>query len=541
MRRGIQMLLAVSLLGGGLLAISVQLATPGSTTQVRPGGVFRISLQGLDYIDPALSYNTTAWSLIDTTCARLMTYPDKRPPEGYRLVPEVAIRAPSVSRDGKTWTFTLRSGFRFSNGDPVRASAFARAIARTLAPGVESPGAEYTREIVGAEDVQAGRTALPAGVVARGNRLVVRFKRPVPDFPARTTMPFFCAVPPALPADPEGVSAFPGAGPYYVADYRPGQSLTIRRNRYYAGGRPHYVDGFVADLGIASSRAILDRIERGEADWGLAARQDYFDPERRLVAKYGLNRTQFFVKPGLSQVSFSLNNSRPLFRDNPRLRRAVNFAVDRRALVLANGSPLFARTTDQFLPRGLPGFNDARIYPLTAPDLSRARALASGRTRGGKAVLYTIDMPSTLARAQLFSQQLAKIGLDVQVKGIPGPAYLVRLYSRDEPYDIAFHAWGPDYLDPFTYINTLLDGRLIGTSNAARFNSAKYNALMRRAAVLRGAARYRAYGQLDVKLARDAAPSVPLFALNESTLVSKRVGCVVLRPTIDLTAVCLKR
>ena len=535
------MFVAACLLGSGVLAIFIQSAAPSSNAGVRQGGVFRISLQGLDYIDPALSYSGTGWSLIDTTCARLMTYPDKPPPQGYRLVPEVAVRAPSVSRNGKTWVFTLRSGFRFSNGNPVRASAFARAIARTLAPGVESPGAQYTREIVGAEDVQAGRTASPAGVDARGNRLVIRFKRPVVDFPARTTMPFFCAVPPTLPADPEGVGAFHAAGPYYVADYRAGRSLTLKRNRFYAGGRPHHVDGFVADLGVASTREILDRIERGETDWGEAGRSDYFDPDRRLVAKYGVNETQFFVKPGLAMVSFSLNSSRPLFRDNPRLRRAVNFAVDRRALVRAAGSPvLFARATDQYLPTGLPGFKDARIYPLTKPDLARARALARGRTGSGKAVLYTPNSPGTLARAQIVSQNLAKIGLEVQVKGIPFPAYFARLNSPNEPYDIAFTPWAPDYLDPFSYVNTLLDGRFIGINNLARFNSPRYNVLMRRTATLRGAARYRAYGQLDVQIARDAAPSIPMYSLNESTLVSKRVGCVVLRPDLDLTAVCLK-
>ncbi|MBA3366914.1 MAG: hypothetical protein H0U03_14225, partial [Actinobacteria bacterium] len=250
-RRGLRMFLAAGLVGGGLLAVFIQPTARGSPT-ARSGGVFRISLVGLDYIDPALSYSSTGWTLIDTTCARLMTYPDKPPPEGYRLVTEVAARYPRVSRDGKTWTFTLRNGFRFSDGTPVRASAFARAINRTLAPGVRSPGVQYTQDIVGAQDVQAGRRRSAVGVVARANRLTVRFKSPVRDFPAQTTMPFFCAVPPTLPADPEGVGAFPGAGPYYVAEYRPGQRLVIRRNRYYRGKRPHHVDSFVADLGAGS-------------------------------------------------------------------------------------------------------------------------------------------------------------------------------------------------------------------------------------------------------------------------------------------------
>ena len=63
---------------------------------------------------------------------------------------------------------------------------------------------------------------------------------------------------------------------------------------------------------------------------------------------------------------------------------------------------------------------------------------------------------------------------------------------------------------------------------------------MRAAARLQGDARYRAYGKLDARLARDPAPLAALFFFNEMTLVSKRVGCVVLRPWLDLTAACLE-
>ena len=197
------------------LAIAVQTGAAGSAP-TQSSRIFRIVLApqaGLDYIDPALSYTPPGWALLDTTCARLMTYPDKPPPAGYRAVPEVAAAFPKVSRDFKTYTFTLRRGFRFSDGTPVHASAFARAIDRTLAPAMNSPGVVHMRDIVGAADVLAGRRTRARGVVARGNTLVVRFTRPAPDFPTRTTLPFFCAVPPNLPIDPEGRRAFPGAGP----------------------------------------------------------------------------------------------------------------------------------------------------------------------------------------------------------------------------------------------------------------------------------------------------------------------------------------
>lgn len=540
-------LLSVVAFGVGVALVAAALAQPTGAPggKIRAGGTFRIVFappEQLDHVDPALANTQAAWSLLDTTCARLMTHPDKPAPAAFRLAPEVATRYPEVSRDGKTFTFTIRSGFRFSDGTPVRASAFARAINRTLAPGVNSPGARHTQDIVGARDVLAGKTTAAAGVVARGNRLVVRFSQPVADFPARTTMPFFCAVPPTLPADPEGVGAFPGAGPYYVTEYRPGQRVVLKRNPFYRGERPNHVDGFEADLQVDSPQELIDRIERGEADWGIAPPPFYFAPERRLVAKYGVNRSQFFVKPGFTFRGFVLNSSRPLFRNNPRLRRAVSFAIDRGAMGrLAGGGALLARPTDQYLPPGLPGFKDAQIYPLAAPDLPKAKALAQGQTRSGKAVLYTYDIPLPLGYAQILRENLAKIGLEVEIQGIPVPAYPARLSARDAGFDIAFFVTpSVDYLDPYAYLNLFLDGRFVGSTNWAHFDSPKYNRLLRRVSLLQGAARYRAYGDLDAQIAREASPIVAEAYVSEPTLVSARVGCVVLRPAIALAAACLE-
>lgn len=330
---------------------------------------------------------------------------------------------------------------------------------------------------------------------------------------------------------------FTSAGPYFVSEYRAGERAVLERNRFYRGKRPHHVERFVVDLQASSGADVLDRIERGDADWGSAGPPDYNAPDRRLAAKYGINRGRFFVTPGLGLSVFVLNTSRPLFRDNPRLRRAVNFALDRRALRRLRG-PLASSPTDQYMPPSMPGFRDARIYPLNGPDLNKARSLARGHTRAGKAVLYTFDSPPTLANAQIIKQNLAKIGIDVVVVGIPVPAYFSRLATPAEPYDLAFYPWAPDYADPYGIVNVLLDGQF--ATNASHFDSAKYNRLLRQAALLRGTARYRAYGTLDVQLSRDAAPMAAIDNSNELTLVSKRVGCVVLRPALDLTAVCLK-
>ena len=372
-------------------------------------------------------------------------------------------------------------------------------------------------------------------MTAQDDMLVVRLARPVPDFAARANI--LCAVPPALPVDPEGVGAFPAAGPYYIAEYRPSERVLIRRNRFYGGVRPHYVDGYTVDLRASSLDEVLDRIESGTADWGFALPAAYFDPERRLAAKYGINKSQFFLTPGFGFRGYAFNTARPLFRDNPRLRRAVSFAIDRSALRRAGGGRLESRLTDQYLPPTMTGFRDADIYPLDKPDVARARGLALGHTRGGKVVLYTVTTPPHPAFAQSVRQDLAKLGLDVEVKTFPTPAYFGRL-GPTGPWDIGFAPWIADYDDPYAVLNVLLDGRFAGSTNWSRFDSPPYNRLLRQAAQLQGAARARAYGDLDVRLARDAAPIVAIDYANEPTLVSKRVGCVT--QPFDLTSICLK-
>ena len=316
-----------------------------------------------------------------------------------------------------------------------------------------------------------------AGVVARGNRLVVRFTRPVADFPAQTTMPFFCAVPPTLPADPEGVGAFPGAGPYYVAEYRPGQRVVIRRNRFYRGTRPHHVNGFDVDLtpvGHAPGGRRPDRARRGRL--GLGPADLLLRAGRRLVAKYGVNRSQFFVKPGLRLFGFSLNTSRPLFRDNPRLRRAVNFAIDRRALARTLGGPQFATPTDQYLPPGMPGIQGRSHLPVHARSREGASTRSRPHPRREGRPLHAGRSGSASRAHRSSLRTWRRSGSTWRSRGSHPPGTAIGC-ALDEPFDIAFFGWVADYLDPFTYINVLLDGRYIGSTNCGRFDSAEVQRL----------------------------------------------------------------
>ncbi len=286
---------------------------------------------------------------------------------------------------------------------------------------------------------------------------------------------------------------------------------------------------------------MLDRIQAGKADWGYTMPDAAFGSGRGLIRKYGINNSRFWVTPGLSVATLVFNSSRPLFRNNPALRRAVNLALERSHFI--NDKSVWT-VTDQLVPPGVAGFTDHKIYPLMG-DPARAKALAAVNKRAGKVVLYAPDTPLAISCAQCVSERLAEIGLEVEIRPIgewtTASAYRGRLGDPDEPWDMAFVVWTPDFVDPYSYINRLLDTQDVGGTNLARFDEPEYIGQMRRAASLQGADRSRAYAQLDLQLSRDAAPIVPFLVLNEATLVSARVGCMLLRPSLVLTTVCLKR
>ena len=154
----------------------------------------------------------------------------------------------------------------------------------------------------------------------------------------------------------------------------------IRPNRFYGGKRPTMSTASTS-TSVATPQEMVQRIDRGDADWGHNIAGIFLDPSLGLVSKYGVNRSRFFL-PGLTLRMFAMNSSRPLFRNNPRLRKAVNFALDRQAIQDIGGGPLSGVTTDQYLPSAVPGFSDAHVYPLDDPDLEKAKALASGNLRG---------------------------------------------------------------------------------------------------------------------------------------------------------------
>jgi ABC-type oligopeptide transport system substrate-binding subunit len=194
------------------------------------------------------------------------------------------------------------------------------------------------------------------------------------------------------------------------------------------------------------------------------------------------------------------------------------------------------RPTDQNIPPGWPGFRDATLYPLGAPDLATARRLAgNGRSRG---VLYTCNGPGCLEQAEIVRENLAAIGIALEIQRISFGEMFKRLRKRNEPFDLSLFGWIGELPDVSEFVDSMLDyyrstGFLKHTQLGRR---------IRTASKLAGDARNDAYATLDHDIAAEAAPFTPTGSYAFTDFFSARIGCQTEHPLygIDLAALCMR-
>jgi ABC-type transport system substrate-binding protein len=538
MHKKLTLSIAMAVVGAGLLfassfagAASASAPTKSGSSEAKRGGTLRINASNTDFefTDPAMSYDVLGWQMLYSTSMFLMNYPDKPAPEGSRLAPEAAAGFPRVSRDGKTYTFTIRSGLKFSDGSPLTAAAFKRAIERAADPKQASPAIAFLHDVVGADERNEGKASSVRGVTARGQTLTVRLKNANPTILAELAMPFFAAVKPSMAIDPKGISVYPSAGPYRIASRDIGRSLTLTRNPNYKGNRPANPDRIVYTVNTDQNQSLL-QVRAGQADYDASGVPPTAHAD--LSQQYGVKKGgpgRYFVNSYLGVGYVALNNSRAPF-NNLNVRKAANHAIDRPAMIRVSGK-FYGKRTDQILPPGMRGFVDGALYPIKGANPARAKQLAGGASN----TITLIHTTSALrtAQAQVLKYNLEQMGLKVNTKPLPFAVALSTVGTRGADFDAYVGGWVADYPDPFDFINVLLDGNNIqasNNSNYAYFNNARFNKLMADAAKLSGQSRYTTYGKLDVQIMGQAAPWAPFVNPNTREFISARVSNYINHP-----------
>jgi ABC-type transport system substrate-binding protein len=492
--------------------------------------------------DPAVafgSWSTPGWAVqkaIGLGLTRVAYDPNPH------IVPDGAASY-SVSPDGRTYTFRIRSGLRFSppSGKPITAETFRASIERSMTPGFQSDAADtafnYLSEVAGAQAFHDGKADHVAGLTATGDVVTIRLAKPDGALPAILSMIMYQAVPDGTAVVPGGQDWLPSGGPYYMNEHAWGNFFVLRRNPNYHGDRKASLDEIVFHDGWAANLAAAQVIA-GKADTMWAHDEEDLALGKSIARSYAEPAPGKPVwQPGLrADMTFlQFNTARPAFRD-PSLRKAVSAALDRVAYARTSQQEPF----DSILIPGSPGYEP---HPTPPPDPTAVRALLQGRHP--RITFYHPVLAERGAVAEIV-RQLDGLGFRVTEKGAGTFTTDDRQIADrpGEPWDIRLDTWIPDFPDVGMTLNVLVvpEEQTFRWNMPRAFRNGDWNTLIRRATGLTGRARDQTYDALAKRLLAEQAPIAVLATTPNPVFASQRLGCVVpTRDWIDLEQLCLAK
>ncbi|MGZ4202279.1 MAG: protein kinase domain-containing protein [Thermoleophilaceae bacterium] len=514
------------------------------------GPVVRVSIpdEGMQ-LDPGYGPFPNASQLLYSTCLKLVNYPDATGAAGATLRPEAAVAFPAISADRRTYSFRVRPGLRFSppSTETVSAESFRHAIERALSPkvGPDPSGLHVVGDIVGAGSFNAGRAPHVSGISADGDRLSITLTRPAGDLLSRLAMPMFCAVPAKTPDPGSTPGPIASAGPYYIRSQTASETV-LDRNPNYRGSRPRRPARIVYLNGVQTARAValagagqvdlvtFDFDSNGPLAPG-GALDRRFGNDAAAARREGSPRYHAGPAPGIDLIAF--NTHRPLFSD-PRLRRAVSYALDRKALAAV----FHEAPTDRYVPPAVPTALSGSVYPLGGPDLGAALKLAPpGRTR--HASVYFCGDPANLRIAQLIRSNLKPLRIDVST--VQSFGCLRGLDPKAERSDILLFTHASAELDPQPFLEAMVGRNFpFGPAQPRTFADPRLTARLDQIRKLGGPERLAAYAKLEDDVLRGPAPYAVYGAFTQPEFMSSRIGCRLIQGAyhvVDLAALCLRR
>lgn len=543
--------------GGAKLALAaaIALGVGGSATSAGAAKVLRIANQSdYDYYD-GMSYYGDVWSFESLTCNALLDYPVSTAPDRSTPRPGVAVDTPTISPDGRTYTFTIRTGVRFANGRELTPQDVVGTYERMLDPAASfNPlSSGYYNGIEGfARYTGTDRNGRPlrsnakhiSGITVSGQQVRFRLARANPAFLYAVAMRWACIVPADSPHKHTTLPP-PTTGPYLFSRVQPKVGFTMVRNPQWP---TNVAAGMIQDPGayaldeidysIQSPGTMLAALARGTLDLNVDGASLAGGAVKTLGAS-ARRRVVSVADAATSYFTFGFRRGSP-FR-NVNLRRAINLAIDRKALIAIQDGPPVGTPWSQFLPASMLAAGAPRtVYP-NRPDLRAARRLVrrSGmRTPIDANLYYQAGEPGDeLARS--VQRSAARIGIRLKLKGENTSVYYTDIQDpRAARDDMAFGAWGEDFDDASTYFEPLLSSAAAhGGSNYGDYSDpALDRAIARIERMPIGPERTRAFSDLSTSVMRSKAPIAAFRLRRRAFLLSPRVTGFSYRPEtgIDL-------
>jgi peptide/nickel transport system substrate-binding protein len=527
-------------------------ADGGSAAAGKEGGSITLAQTSQpDYLDPALSYTVNGWEPMWLVYTPLLTYARAEGSEGSKLMPGLAEELPEISADGRTYRLKLRAGLEYSDGSAVKASDFEHTIKRVL--NLESGGSAFFVGIEGAEEyLDKGKAEGDIGGIEADDKsgaITIRLNAPDGTFSNVLAMNFAGLVPGDTPFKNMTKNPPPGVGPYAITESVPNRQFTMKRSkRFDVPGIPQgKIDTLTTKI-VKSTARQAQGVISGELDYMQDPPSADLKPEIR--ARYGDRYDEHVT---VSTFYFFMNTRTPPF-DDPKVREAVNYGVDKPALARIYAGEL--QPGCSFLPPGMPGADDELDVagcpwgdPNKPPDLDKARALVKeAGAAGAKVTVWgNSDDPTPLV-TEAYADMLNRMGLDAEPKIIDGGVYFQTIGNAKTAPQTGFANWYQDFPHPKNFM-FLIDGASIQPTNNQNFGNVDDPEITKGIAVLNRepeltddvVARWK---DLNRKVV-ERAWVVPFGHRKLSTFLSERMdfdNCSLFHPVYanDYSSFCLK-
>jgi peptide/nickel transport system substrate-binding protein len=477
--------LATTALAGGLAACSTS-GTLGSSASgggsgSAAGPALTVDLSSYPAsLDPGLQYDTESYSVYRNIFDQLL----HRDPTTEQVVPWLATSW--KQQNATTWTFTIRKGVKFSDGEPLTAADAAFSIERILDPKFASQ--------------QEANFSAIASAAGSGNTLTITTKFPSPTLLSYLTT---LSVVPEAYVKKVGNAAFNlhpvGSGPYEFVSSTPGSEVTVKRNPQYWGPKPQ--------IASVDFRAVTDIATRvADLQSGQAQLADSMTPDN--VAQLKSANLQVLSTPTerVSYLAFNTIHGGPT--DNATVRQAISEAINYGALAddLEKGyaSPVNSVLTPLNLgyPKGLPNY---KYNPAQAKQLIK-QAGAAGQT-----VIMATSPTYSATIVQAIQADIQAVGLNVKIQSTDQATYLQKVQSPSHNWgSIRFGQWSCSCLDADGVAYPLFHTGTIWSS----YSNPAFDQLVEKAReTLAPATRDSLYAQAYGILAKDV-PGIGLFQID---------------------------
>ncbi len=527
------------ILAAALVAAALAFAIPGQAAAAGPRTltgaiVFR------PYVDPQVAWSNYSLDVIYDTYIPLLTYRHAGGRAGSDVIPGLARGLPRISDGGRTYTLILRQGLRYSNGEPVRASDFKFAVERLFRISPYGP-AFFFEDIVGARrfEVTAPRGGISGITTDDGTgKIVIHLGRPQRSFAAKLAMNWTAPVPPDTPERNLSNDPPPATGPYVITHSSP-SGLTYARNpEWRRDGRlmPQIPGGHVGAIRIKVIRSVkkqVREVEQGKLDWAA----EEMAPSELLALRHRFP-SRVRLEPTLSTEYFWLNTRKAPF-DDVRVRRAINYAVDRKVFSRLSAGQL--SPSSEMLPPDLPGYGKYSLYRYDPAEARRLILAAEPSVRDVTVWTYHSDTGEQIQNAAYLVTVLDELGFHAHLRTLGIERYFDKIENPRQPHlDAGVSSYYVNYADPDDFFRETIGSRVTPyfNENSAQFFESSLNKRIERlqteATIPAGG-----YAALDRSF-MEQAPWVPIGNTRVPLFVSKRIdlGKVISNPNfgVDLTS-----